>query len=104
MVRRQFEAYPDKVFGFADLVAGMPEGRTYPPVGKVVDAVFLGTACQFATLPLVAPATIRVLAYTSTTVFYHRRIRSHCRKRAPGFCEMARLPALSLFADAADTS
>ena len=52
MVRRQFEAYLDKVFGFADLVAGMPEGRTYPlhPWEKVFDAVFLGSACQFATL------------------------------------------------------
>ena len=26
MVRRRFEAYLDKVFGFAGLVAGMPEG------------------------------------------------------------------------------
>ena len=52
MVRRQFEAYLDKVFGFADLVAGMPEGRTYPlhPWKNVFDAVFLGSACQFATL------------------------------------------------------
>ncbi len=40
MVRRQFEAYLGKVFGFADLVAGMPEGRTYPlhPWEKVFDA------------------------------------------------------------------
>ena len=52
MVRRQFEAYLDKVFGFADLVAGMPEGRTRPlhPWKKVFDSVFLGSACQFATL------------------------------------------------------
>lgn len=52
MVRRQFEAYLDKVFGFADLVAGMPEGRTYPLHAweKVFEAVFLGSACQFATL------------------------------------------------------
>lgn len=51
MVRRQFEAYLDKVFGFADLVAALPEGRTYPlhPWKKVFDAVFLGSACQFAT-------------------------------------------------------
>ena len=36
MVRRQFEAYLDKVFGFSDLVAAMPEWRTYPlhPWGK----------------------------------------------------------------------
>lgn len=51
MVRRQFESYLDKVFGFADLVAALPEGRTYPhhPWKKVFDAVFLGSACQFAT-------------------------------------------------------
>ena len=41
MVRRQFEAYLDKVFGFADLVAALPEGRTRPlhPWTKVFDAV-----------------------------------------------------------------
>ena len=52
MVRRQFESYLDKVFGFADLVAALPEGRTYPvhPWKKVFDAVFLGSACQFATI------------------------------------------------------
>lgn len=52
MVRRQFETYLDKVFGFADLVAAMPEGRAYPlhPWTKVFDAVFLGSACQFATV------------------------------------------------------
>ncbi len=51
MVRRQFEAYLDKVFGFADLVVALPEGRMYPvhPWKKVFDAVFLGSACQFAT-------------------------------------------------------
>jgi len=51
VVRRQFESYLDKVFGFADLVAALPEGRTYPrhPGRKVFDAVFLGSACQFAT-------------------------------------------------------
>ncbi len=51
MVRRQFESYLDKVFGFADLVAALPEGRTYPfhPWKKVFDAVFLGSACQLAT-------------------------------------------------------
>lgn len=53
---------------------------------------------------LVVLTTIRVLAYTLTTVFYHRQIRSHCRKRPPSFCEMARLLALALFADAPDTS
>ena len=51
MVRRQFEPYLDKVFGFAGLVAALPEGRTYPlhPCRKVFDAVFLGSACQLAT-------------------------------------------------------
>ena len=53
---------------------------------------------------LVVLTTIRVLAYTLTTVFYHRQIRSHCRKRPPSFCEMARLLALALFTDAPDTS
>jgi hypothetical protein len=52
VVRRQFETYLDKVFGFADLVAALPEGRMYPvhPWKKVFDAVFLGSACQFATV------------------------------------------------------
>ena len=52
MVRRQFESYLDKVFGFADLLAALPEGRMYPlhPWKKVFDAVFLGSACQFATV------------------------------------------------------
>ena len=51
MVRRQFESYLDKVFGFAGLVAALPEGRTYPihPWKKVFDAVFLGSACQLGT-------------------------------------------------------
>jgi len=51
VVRRQFESYLDKVFGFADLVAALPEGRTYPlhPWKNVFDAVFLGSACQLAT-------------------------------------------------------
>jgi len=51
VVRRQFESYLDKVFGFSDLVAALPEGRMYPvhPWKKVFDAVFLGSACQFAT-------------------------------------------------------
>lgn len=53
---------------------------------------------------LVVLTMIRVLAYTLTTVFYHRQIRSHCRKRPPSFCEMARLLALALFTDAPDTS
>lgn len=50
MVRRQFESWLDKVFDFAHLVAAMPEGRTNPlhPWKKVFDAVFLGSACQFA--------------------------------------------------------
>ena len=50
MVRRQFESYLVKVFGFADLVAALSEGRTYPLHAwrKVFDAVFLGSACQLA--------------------------------------------------------
>jgi hypothetical protein len=52
LVRRQFECYLEKVFDFPDLVAAMPEGRTNPlhPWKKVFDAVFLGSACQFATM------------------------------------------------------
>ena len=96
MVRGQFDTCLDKVFGFADLVAAMPEG-------KVFDAEFLGSARQFATLQLVVLTTIRVLAYTLTTGYYHRQIRSHCRKRPPSFCEMARTLALALFAADPDT-
>ena len=52
MVRRQFESYLNKGFGFADLVAALPEGRMYPlhDWKTVFDAVFLGSACQFATV------------------------------------------------------
>lgn len=52
MGRHQFEAYLHKVFGFSDLVAALPEGRRYPqhPWPKVFEAVFLGAACQFASL------------------------------------------------------
>jgi hypothetical protein len=50
--RHRFEAYLDKVFSFSGLVSALPEGRQYPqhPWKKVFDAVFLGTACQFASL------------------------------------------------------
>lgn len=39
---------------------------------------------------LVVLTMIRVLAYTLAMVFYHRQVRSHARRRAPSFCEMAR--------------
>jgi hypothetical protein len=50
--RHRFEAYLDKVFDFSERVSALPEGRQYPqhPWRKVFDAVFLGTACQFASL------------------------------------------------------
>jgi hypothetical protein len=50
--RHRFEAYLDKVFSFSERVSALPEGRPYPqhPWKKVFDAVFLGTACQFASL------------------------------------------------------
>jgi hypothetical protein len=47
---------------------------------------------------------IRVLAYTLTTVFYHRQVRSHCRKAPPSFCEAARSLAQALLAAGTDTS
>lgn len=52
MRRYRFDAYLDKVFDFSELVSALPEGRQYPqhPWKKVFDAVFLGTACQFASL------------------------------------------------------
>jgi hypothetical protein len=50
--RHRFEAYLDKVFDFSERVSALPEGRPYPQHAwkKVFDAVFLGTACQFASL------------------------------------------------------
>ena len=52
MRRHRFEAYLDKVFDFTERVSALPEGRQYPqhPWKKVFDTVFLGTACQFASL------------------------------------------------------
>ena len=52
MPRHQFETYLDKVFDFSDRVAALPEGRPYPQHlwKQVFDAVFLGAACQFASL------------------------------------------------------
>lgn len=52
MSRHRFEAYLDKVFGWADLVKAIPEGRQSPrhPWQKVFDAVFLGTAMQIPSL------------------------------------------------------
>jgi hypothetical protein len=51
---------------------------------------------------LVVLTMIRVLAYTLTTVFYHRQVRSHCRKVPPSFCEAARSLALALLTAGAD--
>jgi len=50
--RHRFEAYLDKVFGFADLVSALPEGRQFPqhPWKKVFAAVFLGAAMQIPSL------------------------------------------------------
>ena len=52
MSRHRFEAYLDKVFGFADLVSALPEGRQFPqhPWKKVFAAVFLGAAMQIPSL------------------------------------------------------
>ena len=52
MRRHQFEAYLDKVFDFSERVSALPEGRQYPQHAwkKVFDAVFIGAACQFASL------------------------------------------------------
>lgn len=52
MSRHQFEAYLDKVFGFLQLVADLPEGRQGPThtCQKVFDAVFLGAAMQLPSL------------------------------------------------------
>ena len=52
MPRHQFEAYLDKVFGFSELVAALPEGRPYPQHSchKVFQAVFLGAALQWPSL------------------------------------------------------
>ena len=50
--RYRFEAYLDKVFDFSEQVSALVEGRQYPqhPWKKVFEAVFLGAACQFASL------------------------------------------------------
>jgi hypothetical protein len=50
--RHRFEAYIDKVFDFTERVSALPEGRQYPqhPWKQVFDALFLGAACQFASL------------------------------------------------------
>ena len=51
-MRRQLEAYLEKVFALSARVAAMPEGRNGPRHGwkKVFDAVFLGAALQIAHL------------------------------------------------------
>lgn len=52
MSRHRLETYLDKVFGFADLVSALPEGRQSPKHHwkKVFDAVFLGSAMQLPSL------------------------------------------------------
>lgn len=52
MKRREFEAYLEKVFDFPALVAQLPEGRQSPQHAcqKVFVALFLGAACQMASL------------------------------------------------------
>ena len=52
MRRHQFETYLDKVFDFSARVAALPDGRSYAAhsAQKVFQAVFLGCACQFASL------------------------------------------------------
>jgi Transposase DDE domain len=50
--RHRFEAYLDKVFGFANLVKALPEGRQFPQHSwqKVFAAVFRGAAMQIPSL------------------------------------------------------
>ncbi len=52
MKRREFEGYLEKVFDFPALVAQLPEGRQSPQHAcqKVFAALFLGAACQMASL------------------------------------------------------
>ena len=52
---------------------------------------------------LVVLTMIRVMAYTLMMVFYHRQVRSHCRKAPPSFCEVARSLELAFFTPGADT-
>ena len=53
---------------------------------------------------LVVLTMIRVLAYTLAMVFYHRQVRSHARRRAPSFCEMARQLGYAFLALRLDSS
>jgi hypothetical protein len=50
--RHRFEIYLDKVFGFSNLVAALPEGRQCPQHSwnKVFNAVFLGASMQIPSL------------------------------------------------------
>lgn len=52
MRRHRFERYLEKVFRFSTLVAGLADGRLYPrhDLKKVFMAVFLGSACQLASI------------------------------------------------------
>lgn len=50
--RRPFEAYLDKVFAFADLVAQLSDRRQHPqhPCRKVFEALFFGAVLQCPSL------------------------------------------------------
>ena len=54
--------------------------------------------------PEMPPASLQMeLTLGLMLVFYHRQVRSHCRKAPPSFCEVARSLALALFTPGADT-
>jgi hypothetical protein len=46
---------------------------------------------------------IRLLAYMLTMVFYHRQVRSHSRRAAYGYCELAQRLAYLFLAPRLDT-
>lgn len=52
MRRHRFESYLDQVFDFFPRVAALPDGRCYGhhSAQKIFEAVFFGSACQFASL------------------------------------------------------
>ncbi len=52
MRRHQFERYLDQVFDFFTRIAHLPDGRCYAThsAQKILEAVFLGSACQFGCL------------------------------------------------------
>ena len=53
---------------------------------------------------LAVPTMIRVLAYTFSSLFYHRQVRSHARGPCDGFHEFARRLAYGFVALSLDTS